>query len=167
MRTRYFRFRLNGQLYGLVRRRDNVRGIPTSLSSVEDGEWVDDADLYGYWINPGTDELIEVDAAEARRVAAEMGVEVAAKATRVAPIEDDVPVTTWDALPTVVRRSFDEYLRRFTAANPAAALRRVADPVRVDGAAAWSVSFEDSATDANYVTLVGDDGSVAKAVEVA
>jgi hypothetical protein len=76
-------------------------------------------------------------------------------------------VTTWDSLPTLVRRSFEEYLRRFTAANPAAALRRVGDPIRVDGSAAWSVSFEDSATGANYMTLVGDDGSVAKAVEVA
>jgi len=76
-------------------------------------------------------------------------------------------VTTWDTLPTLVRRSFEEYLRRFTAANPTAAPRRVCDPVRVDSAAAWSVSFEDSTTGANYVTLVGDDGSVAKPVSVA
>lgn len=76
-------------------------------------------------------------------------------------------MTTWDSLPTLVRRSFEEYIRRFTAANPGAAPRRTSDPVRLDDGASWSVHFEDAVSGTKYMVLVGDHGEVSEAVQVA
>lgn len=75
-------------------------------------------------------------------------------------------MTTWDDIPTLARRSFEEYLRRFTSANPGSAPQRVGDPVSADGGAAWSISFEDAATGTRYATIVYVDGSVAEAVQL-
>jgi len=91
MAKRYFRFRLDGQLVGLLRRDDDAKGIPDSLARVGDREWVEDADLYRHWVDPGDVELVEVDAAEARRAADGYGVKLEAASARLAPVEEDVP----------------------------------------------------------------------------
>lgn len=100
MATRYFRFRSGGQLYGLVRRRDDADGIPELLSRIEFrrgagtegvGEWVDDASLYRYWLDPGDSDLVEVDVADANLAAAASGVKLTARSARTAPVEEDVP----------------------------------------------------------------------------
>jgi hypothetical protein len=75
-------------------------------------------------------------------------------------------VTTWDELPTLARRSFEEYLQRFMAANPGSAPGRTRDPVSAEGGAAWLVHFTDEASGTHYSTMVYRDGSVAEAVQV-
>jgi hypothetical protein len=91
MATRYYRIRAGGQLYGLVRRRDGASGAPVLLSYARDGEWVEDASLYRYWVDPGDSDLVEVDAADANLAAAALGVKLTAKSARVAPVEEDAP----------------------------------------------------------------------------
>ncbi|HEY8775148.1 MAG TPA: hypothetical protein VIM33_01575 [Gaiellaceae bacterium] len=80
MATRYYRFRLDGQLHGLLRRTENGT---LEVDRVGDGEWVDDRSMLRYWYDPGDAELVEVDRAEARRAADGYGVELDAPAARV------------------------------------------------------------------------------------
>lgn len=76
----YYRFRLSAEdrLDGLVRREEDAGG--SVFAHVGDAGWVIDQALFGYLIDPGDIELVEVSEDEARGVAQSYDVDLEAAA---------------------------------------------------------------------------------------
>ena len=70
---RFYRYNLDGQLDGLVRREQPDLG-GQRFAYVGDSAWVADGSILRQFIDPGDIDLVEIDEAEARRVASEFGV---------------------------------------------------------------------------------------------
>lgn len=86
MATTYYRFRLDGQLTGLVRQEVRPRK-GTLYAYVADGEWVADGSLLRWFIDPGDVELVKVGEADARLAAEEYGVALDAAPARTEPLD--------------------------------------------------------------------------------
>lgn len=66
---------------------------------------------------------------------------------------------TFRELPTVVRRSFESFVRAFQDEHPGAILRRVSEP-REGAAGEFVIPFEDEPTGARYEVAVSEAGAV-------
>jgi hypothetical protein len=87
MADRYYRWDLDGQHSGLVRRRADGQ-----LAYAVKGEWVLDGSLLRAFIDPGTDWLDEVTEAEAEQVAASYDVALDGEPTRETALHDRVGI---------------------------------------------------------------------------
>lgn len=87
--TTFFRFRLDDQLHGLIRRVDDAAGRPVELARREvvhgNARWVGDGDLFRYWIDPGDVDLVEVSEEDARALMPDPHAPVAVTV----PVEED------------------------------------------------------------------------------
>lgn len=67
----------------------------------------------------------------------------------------------WEALPLVVRRSFDVYLTEFQAKNAGARLGRVGVPRQEgDDASDFAIPYEDAASGTRYEVAISPAGAV-------
>lgn len=66
--------------------------------------------------------------------------------------------STWEALPDVVRRSFEEYLRSFATESPGAAFRRSGEPR--ESRDVVLVPFVDQTSGASYEVSISSAGKV-------
>lgn len=72
MSVTYYTFDVNGRHTGLVRRSENHIAQTLTLEHADNGQWVDEPNLIRHFHEP--DDLVQIDRAEADRLAAEYGV---------------------------------------------------------------------------------------------
>lgn len=74
-------------------------------------------------------------------------------------------MTAFRDLPTIARRSFEAFLRRFQDENPGSNMSVTADPSPAEGG--FTVPFADATSGARYEVTIGDDGTVGEPRQLA